>query len=367
MTTTQISTSPLVSGPQLITGLPSTSNVSLDIFPQYIAALYIDYIYIPICATLGIVGNVLAFCVLISSKTKSTTYVYMSSLCVSDTMVQIANILFFVHKFPGHETLKVSMSLYDVLVMVTMTIERYLAICFPLSAGRWLTLSRARLLVVLEAVLVAGLDVQHMFLRGMRYNEVANQYYCQPMPGPTEFYAHKIWPWIDSVIYCYGPLACLIIFNILILRQVKSSRAFQSKMAGTEAADKAQGSSSKMSDAELQVTRMLLLVTSTFLVCVGPMAFIIVAERYFWFPSTPQEFATRYFVRTIFNNLDYTNHALNFFLYCVSGRRFRQELVDTFSFLCPAKVKATTSAKGVTSGRDRPPLEASSSTAITVT
>ncbi|KAK7113229.1 mu-type opioid receptor-like [Littorina saxatilis] len=320
---------------------------SLELIPEFIAANYVDYIYAPLCATLGIIGNVLAFWVLVRARYKSSTYVYMASLSVSDTIVQIVNILFLVRKFPGHETMThgtcglvfflLYFSIhYNVVVMVTMTVERWVAITFPLRAALWFSVKRARVVVIVEAVLVIGLDMQHLFLRGMVYDEIAGGYFCVPRGDRTTFYLFKVWPWVDAFIYCYAPLACLVVFNILIVRQVRLSRNFQSTSnpAVASGTSTSQVKSPKMTDKEAQLTRMLLLVTTAFLVFVSPMAVIIVVERYHWIPDTARGKAQYHLVRTVFNNLDYTNHALNFLLYCLSGQRFRRELRQTFSCVC---------------------------------
>lgn len=62
---------------------------------------------------------------------------------------------------------------------------------------------------------------------------------------------------------------------------------------------------------------MLLLVTCTFLLLVGPMAVIIVVEREIagWMQASNYNQALFHLVRTIINNLSYTNHAINFILY----------------------------------------------------
>ena len=62
---------------------------------------------------------------------------------------------------------------------------------------------------------------------------------------------------------------------------------------------------------------MLLLVTCAFLLLVGPVAVVLVVERYYWIRTTVHEQAVFHLVRTIFNNLAYTNHAINFCLYCL--------------------------------------------------
>ncbi|XP_070184836.1 C-C chemokine receptor type 1-like [Littorina saxatilis] len=89
---------------------------------------------------LGIIGNVLSLCVLLSPRMpRSSTYIYMATLAVTDSLVQVTNILFLVSKFPGHEVMVkgtcglIFFLLYfslhsNVVVMITMTAERYLAI-----------------------------------------------------------------------------------------------------------------------------------------------------------------------------------------------------------------------------------------------
>ncbi|XP_070181217.1 mu-type opioid receptor-like [Littorina saxatilis] len=237
-----------------------------------------------------------------------------------------------------------------------MTIERYLAICYPLRAATWFTVRRAVVIVAMETLLIMGLNLQHLIIRETYIDEGSGNLYCRTIPGFTTFYAQKIWPWIDGVLYCYGPLLCLCVFNILIVRQVKASRSFQSKTTlsdTTSSADQRSSGnkmSSKMTTQESQLTRMLLLVTTAFLVCVGPMGVSIVVERYFWERDTNPQYAVYYFIRTILNNLDYTNHALNFYLYCLSGKRFRRELANTFSCFCPARTqrkKTDASGRGV--------------------
>jgi hypothetical protein len=53
----------------------------------------------------------------------------------------------------------------SVVVMVTMTAERYLVLTFPLKAARWFTVTRAKVTVAVEVAFVFCLDVQHIILR----------------------------------------------------------------------------------------------------------------------------------------------------------------------------------------------------------
>ncbi|KAK7108375.1 hypothetical protein V1264_016122 [Littorina saxatilis] len=298
---------------------------------EFRAAAWIDTIYVPICAGLGILGNMLSFCVLLSPRLSgSSTSVYMAALSVSDSLVQVVNILFLVRKFPGHETLRhgtcgltfflLFFSLhYNVIVMMGMTLERYLAIRFPLKASGWCTPRRARIAVVAMCVIVVAVNLHNLILRKMVWNDVLKTEVCAP-DGPTnEFFLFKVWPWIDGAVYCYIPLLTVSVLNVLIVQKMRSAQKFR----GTSG-------SAEQGDVSRQVTVMLLTVTCTFLLLVGPMAVMLVVERYVWFRTTIHEQAVFHLVRTILNNLVYTNHAINFCLYCLSGNRFRQEFLRMF-------------------------------------
>ena len=80
-----------------------------------------------------------------------------------------------------------------------------------------------------------------------------------------------------------------------------------------------------MKSAENQLTIMLLVITTLFLILLLPtyVRFIYTA---FVSSDTPTKFATSIFISEISYKLYVTNHGINFFLYCVSGKKFRSDL-----------------------------------------
>ena len=81
---------------------------------------------------------------------------------------------------------------------------------------------------------------------------------------------------------------------------------------------------------ENQLTIMLLLVTSLFLVLLIPT---YVRFLYFAFANrdTPEKYAGAMLLYYITTRLYFTNSGINFFLYCISGKRFRQDLKELLS------------------------------------
>ncbi|XP_067687695.1 probable G-protein coupled receptor B0563.6 [Haliotis asinina] len=311
----------------------------LKAFLEFQVSWYLDVVYAPICSILGILGNTLSFIVLLSSNMRNTTsYLYMAVLSCTDTIVLVLNILFMVTKFPGQEIFNrgtcglifflMYFSIhYNVFLMCTMTIERYIAIKFPLHAPKWITIKKARVLILVEFIVAFTLDVHSFFTRQIVVDPNTGVEKCST-PGETNtFFVTKIWPWVDGVVYCYGPLTCLLVVNLLIIMEVKRAGRMQRQMTHTGVQEK---TAAETRTRERQVTVMLLSVSFTFLIFVTPMAVIIVVERYFWIQHSAHEQAQYHLVRTICNNMMYTNHALNFVLYCVGGKRFRDQFFVMF-------------------------------------
>ena len=80
-----------------------------------------------------------------------------------------------------------------------------------------------------------------------------------------------------------------------------------------------------------QLTIMLLLVTTLFLLLLIPT---YVRFLYFAFVNrdTPEKHATAVLFLHLSTRLYFTNSGINFFLYCISGKKFRQDLKELLSF-----------------------------------
>ena len=97
-----------------------------------------------------------------------------------------------------------------------------------------------------------------------------------------------------------------------------------------------------MKSTENQVTIMLLLVTTLFLVLMLP-AYVRCVYTQFRKVSTPAKYAGFVFFSQISQKLYYTNNAINFFLYCISGKKFRNDLKEILH--CGIKADRVTSIR----------------------
>ena len=112
--------------------------------------------------------------------------------------------------------------------------------------------------------------------------------------------------------------------NYVIVKTVRKSHKMFRGNVGTTSIN---ARNKSMKSAENQLTTMLLLVTTLFLILVLTtyIRFIYAA---FVTPDSPSEFADSLLIFEISSKLYVTNSGINFFLYCISGQKFRNDLKD---------------------------------------
>nr|KAG5693118.1 hypothetical protein BaRGS_014068 [Batillaria attramentaria] len=112
-----------------------------------------------------------------------------------------------------------------------------------------------------------------------------------------------VWPWVDALLYGFGPFLIISVLNIIIIRRLTS-------------------------DSNMRLTVMLLTVSFAFLLTTLPMNVSIIGAA-FWnrdADNIPVMVRVK-LVSTVAELLMYLNHSVNFFLYCATGQKFRNEVV----------------------------------------
>ena len=82
-----------------------------------------------------------------------------------------------------------------------------------------------------------------------------------------------------------------------------------------------------MKNSEKQVYTLLLSVTFGFLVLTTPMYALSVHTKVYDYMKTPHSFAGFYLFYSVAQKAYYTNFGVNFYLYVISGQKFRSDLV----------------------------------------
>ena len=83
----------------------------------------------------------------------------------------------------------------------------------------------------------------------------------------------------------------------------------------------------KTKSSDSQMFAVLLLVTFTFIVLTTPAYVFFLYIRIVDFSKTPGNLAVYYLFYNCVQKTKYTNYGINFFLYVISGRKFRTDII----------------------------------------
>ena len=147
----------------------------------------------------------------------------------------------------------------------------------------------------------------------------------------------KVYSWCSFVINALIPLILLCSMNYVIIKKVRESH----KMFGAiKSIQKDRGHQqpegqghnnakrqNKMKNTENQLTIMLLLVTTLFVILMIP-SYIRFLFTAFVKRDTPAKFANFTLLYRLSHKLYTTNNGINFLLYCISGQKFRNDLKE---------------------------------------
>ena len=201
---------------------------------------------------------------------------------------------------------------YSSALLVIISVEKFLVLYFPFKTKTICTVRIARRVSLVTGVIFLAWDSQ-FFILGKIILNVFGQKYCDYGNVPLDYY--RIFAGILMPIsYSYGPFAIMILANFAIIYKFMVAK-FRNRYGNTQSTNQA------LSESATRGTAMLLTISFTFIILTGPIALI----NSIW----PDE-NYPYLSFEISIILEYLNHAINGFLYCLSGSRFRNELKNLF-------------------------------------
>ena len=119
--------------------------------------------------------------------------------------------------------------------------------------------------------------------------------------------------------------------NSVIIYTIQRRSKFKVLRTVSQGQGQGDGQPVKMKSTERQICVTLLSVTFGFLILTTPtfsvMLYTIISD----FKKSPKLFANFYLAYHIAHKTYYTNHGINFFLYVMSGRKFRKDLIMLFA------------------------------------
>jgi hypothetical protein len=307
-----------------------------------VAADYIYTIVSPFLIVFGTFGNTVTIIVLLSGKTKSTTTttIYLVALALADLCVIYAGLLptWVEYAFDMNfirltdvgckiQTWLKWASLYtSAWILVSLTVTRTVSALCPFSAKERCRPKVAIFILVTISVLTLALNVHSLVFRGEKTvtkNNMTSVLPCQALIPAYPRFLIYYWAWVKLHVYNIVPFAIIFVGNICILSKVFArKRAALNKVVPFNAKDAAE---EKKPSGASSLTAMLLTVNAVFLLCTTP-AMVFFVTKTFNFPYATRAIEANMILFSAMSEmLMYTNHAVNFLLYFLSGSDFRHQ------------------------------------------
>ena len=293
---------------------------------------YTGNVATPLSLCLGLVGNTLALITFMRMQLAAGAY-FLIALTVSDIWVLLSWMVFWIQGRFETKLMDISewacklilLAFYSsihcsVPILVAMTTERFVVVWFPLRAKTLCKKKNCLIAITVVCVTFVSLNLHNLFTRQLVGIDGNGTTSCllsgmATSDMPHGYFHVYIWPWIDSVIYSFIPIISLFILNSLIIYRIKSSV----QMAG-------KNSKEARSHSE-QITRTLLLVSFAFLTLTSPIAVMLIVEKNWEYQADPYQLALYSVLRTVGGLTQCINHSINFCLYCLGGKQFRDAFV----------------------------------------
>lgn len=301
-------------------------------YPEYKAAVIINNYYLYVLCAFGLPGNVCAVITICKMKPLTSSSVYMAMLSFVDAMNLIFKLMyllltlydirmydggcktmFFFGTFFMH---------YSNWLLVSMTVERFIAIWFPLKVTKLCTKRRACINIVVIAFLLFGVNL-HFWWSTIEIPHKVYVWHCYFLDQYLYFMS-KIWYWIDGAIYSIVPFILLLIFNTMIILGIKLASSKQKIL--TNKIDKTQGT--EKVKYQQQITTMLISVSVVFVILTMPNCIFFILEDYWNYTESIHTYAQYFLIYNVVFLLSDLNHAINFYLYFLSGRKFRMMFIN---------------------------------------
>lgn len=333
----------------LSTSGPSDNDTEVPSMPDQSKQIaYTIWIYMgPVIFFVGLTGNVLILVVMSCKRMRGTsTSDYLIIMAVADLLTIITGMipewLEAMEIVILQESSPAMCKIYKFVsymcgdtatwIRVLFTLDRFMAICFPMKKPECCLAWRAKFYCLGAALAAIAKNFHVFWTRGAEYQTTTVYEYVDCVKVPTnntitslkqncgyptpeyKYFEIYVRPWIVFALVNFIPFCIILVCNIFIVRaMIHMTRKRKERRLPT-----------KTSDWQLfQTTAMCLGASFTFLICVTPTMVVLIGKPYWTKNGTNMAYEIS---KSVSNQLLYLNNSVNFFLYCITGKKFRETL-----------------------------------------
>ena len=210
--------------------------------------------------------------------------------------------------------------LASTLLIIAMTFERCYSIVKLHKSASVNTTQKAKITITCVCIFSSLYNIPNLFFSDYQGTRcIVNK---SSIPNV------QIYAWLSFIIIFALPFILLLVMNCVIIFKLHQ----RSKLSVAISRTQDQAQNHKMKSSDKQVYIMLLLVTFAYLILVTPMTTYstlyssVIAPRI----KSSKMFAGIYLYYQVGHKLHSTNNGINFFLYVMSGQKFRNDLLNLF-------------------------------------
>ncbi|CAL1525979.1 unnamed protein product [Lymnaea stagnalis] len=295
----------------------------------------------PIWYALGFIGNPISAVIWLGQRMRrnNSSAIYLGALSISDMVFLLLNLLYIVHVAWGYDVYndhiicEIFHFIYYVpqylstFLVLGFTAERYVAVCYPFLKEKWCTVRRAAGIVAFLVMFSIALSSAQSYI----WTYSPPKEVCEIRPGALigdEMSFWNLWTWVTDIL-AFGLVPLIVLFfNILVLKEIcKISRNDLVKR------QQSRQTSSTASTLTLLAVSFYLIVTqfsATILVCLQhafPYGDPYLSDREIREDALWSNLFSYLEVRKIVEVLCLSHYSCYFFIYCLTGKHFRKEVV----------------------------------------
>jgi hypothetical protein len=317
------------------------------------AALAVDRVISPIWYVLGIIGNPISTRIWLGRKMRksNSSAIYLGTLAVVHFIFLFFHLFLELHlawnvstiNHPGmcelFNFLYITPQYFAPFLVLSFTVERYIAVCHPFYKEKFCTVSRAVWVCV-------GLFILSVILGSLQayiwtYNWGIER--CEIRNGAVHFYSY--WTWVTEILIFGIVPVVMLIFNVLVIKEIRRLT--------TQGAISMPGQSSASSPA----STVTLLSVSFYYICTLLPATIVYSLQsaiptgsesippHLWSTDPAwNSYFTYITVRKVVEEICLSNYASYIIIYYITGPYFRRRVNEMMHMdKCTSLVKKSPS------------------------
>ena len=211
-------------------------------------------------------------------------------------------------------------------MVVLISVERFIAIFYPLKVHIFLSMKRTYIIISCVGVLICISKVYHLFSSSIF--TYSNMTVCYIGANDKSDVIFSI---VHGLFYSFIPFCIITVLNVKILKKLKLQQTFRA-------------SSQFSTSRDTSLVPMMLAISVAFALTTFPIMILIICSLTVDLAGFKWNLNSNWiFILAI--GLVNLNHSLNFFLYCVTGTVFRNAFFSLIK--CKASQRSTDSPQQV--------------------